>query len=55
MQIICRAQLQFEAIVNATKYIRSAYDQVAEEFLSVIDHLETESEEQDAEVRIPAQ
>ena len=51
LQIICRAQLQFEAIVNATKYIRSAYDQVSEEFLSVIDHLETESEEQDAEVR----
>ena len=51
MQIICRAQLQFEAIVNATKYIRSAYNQVHEEFLSVIDHLETESEEQDDEVR----
>ena len=39
LQIICRAKLQFSAIVNATDYIREAFNQTAEEFLSVIDHL----------------
>ena len=50
-QLICGAKLQFHAIVNATEYIRSAYEQVKEEFLSVIDHLETEDEEEDTEKR----
>ena len=51
MQIICRAKLQFSAIVNATEYIKTAFNQTAEEFLSVIDHLETEAEEEDPETR----
>ena len=51
MQIICRAKLQFSAIVNATDYIKTAFNQTAEEFLSVIDHLETEAEEEDPEIR----
>ena len=52
MQIICRARLQFSAIVNATHYIKEAFNQTAEEFLSVIDHLETEAEEEDPEIRM---
>ena len=51
VQLICRAKLQFHAIVNATNYIRTAYKQVKEEFLSVIDHLETEDEEENTEKR----
>ena len=51
MQIICRARLQFSAIVNATDYIKEAFNQTAEEFLSVIDHLETEAEEANPEIR----
>ena len=51
VQLICRAKLQFYAIANATEYIRSAYEQVKEEFLSVIDHLETEDEEEDTQKR----
>ena len=51
VQLICRARLQFHAIVNATEYVRSAFQQVKEEFLSVIDHLETEDEEENTEKR----
>ena len=50
-QLICRAIKQFKAIANATEYIRTAYNQVKEEFLSVIDHLETETDEEDPEAR----
>ena len=51
LQLICRAVQQYKAIANATRYIRSTFDQVREEFMSVIDHLETESDEQDTEAR----
>ena len=50
-QLICRAVQQYKAIANATRYIRSTFDQVREEFMSAIDHLETESDEQDTEAR----
>ena len=50
-QLICRAVLQYRAIANATQYIRTAFDQVKEEFMSVIDHLETEQDETDEKVR----
>ena len=42
---------QFKAIANATKYIRSTFEQVRGEFMAVIDHLETESEEKEPETR----
>ena len=50
-QLICRAVPQYRAIANATQYIRTAFDQVKEEFMSVIDHLETEQDETDEKVR----
>ena len=50
-QLICRAVRQFRAITRATEYIRRAYNEVKREFLSVIDHLETESEEKDPNAR----
>ena len=50
-QLICRAILQYKAIANATQYIRTAFDQVREEFMSVIDHLEAEQDETDERVR----
>ena len=44
-QLICRAVRQFKAITRATEYIRRAFNEIKREFLSVIDHLETEAEE----------
>ena len=51
IQVICRSVQQFKAIANATEYIRSTFEQVRREFMSVIDHLETESEEKEPETR----
>ena len=51
IQVICRSVQQFKAIANATKYIRSTFEQVRGEFMAVIDHLETESEEKEPETR----
>ena len=51
IQVICRSVQQFKAIANATKYIRSTFEQVRGEFMAVIDHLETESEEKESETR----
>ena len=50
-QLICRAVKQFKAIAKAAEYIRRAYNEIKNEFLSVIDHLETESEEKDPRKR----
>ena len=50
-QVICRAINQFKAIANATEYIKTTFEQVKREFMSVIDHLETESEEKEPETR----
>ena len=50
-QLICRAVKQFKAIARAAEYIRRAYNEIKDEFLSVIDHLETESEEKDSRKR----
>ena len=50
-QLICRAVRQFKAITRATEYIRRTYNEIKREFLSVIDHLETESEEKDPKER----
>ena len=50
-QLICRAVDQFKAMANATMHIKSAFDQVKEQFLSVIDHLETEQDQTDEKAR----
>ena len=50
-QLICRAVKQFKAIARAAEYIRRAYNEIKDEFLSVIDHLETEAEEKDPRKR----
>ena len=50
-QLICRAIDQFEAMAYATMHVKSAFEQVKEEFLSVIDHLETEQDQIDEEAR----
>ena len=50
-QLICRAIDQFKAMVNATMHVKSAFEQVKEQFLSVIDHLETEQDQTDEEAR----
>ena len=51
-QLVCRAINQFKAMTNATRYIKTAFEQIKEQFLSVIDHLETEQDEEDTEVRM---
>ena len=50
-QLICRAIDQFKTMANATMHIKSAFDQVKEQFLSVIDHLETEQDQPDEKAR----
>ena len=42
---------QFKAITRATEYIRRTFNEIKREFLSVIDHLETEAEEKDPRER----
>ena len=48
-QLICRAIDQFKAMANVTMHVKSAFEQVKEQFLSVIDHLETEQDQTDEE------
>ena len=50
-QLVCRAIDQFRAITNATMHVKSAFEQVKEQFLSVIDHLDTEQDQTDEEAR----
>ena len=50
-QLVCRAIDQFKAMTNATMHVKSAFEQVKEQFLSVIDHLETEQDQTDEEAR----
>ena len=49
--MVYRAIDQFRAITNATLHVKSAFEQVKEQFLSVIDHLETEQDQTDEEAR----
>ena len=42
---------QFKAITRAAEYIRRTFNEIKREFLSVIDHLETEAEEKDPRER----
>ena len=50
-QLICRAVRRFKAITRAAEYIRRTFNEIKREFLSVIDHLETEAEEKDPRER----
>ena len=50
-QLICRAVRQFKAVTRAAEYIRRTFNEIKREFLSVIDHLETEAEEKDPRER----
>ena len=50
-QLVCRAIDQFKALTNTTMYVRSAFEQVKEQFLSVIDHLETEQDQTDERIK----
>ena len=50
-QLICRAVRQFKAITRAAEYISWTFNEIKREFLSVIDHLETEAKEKDPRER----
>ena len=43
--MVCRTKSQFKAVADTALYINQSFAQIKEEFLSVIDHLETSSEE----------
>ena len=43
--IVCRTKSQFKAVADTALYINQSFAQIKEEFLSVIDHLETSDEE----------
>ena len=43
--MVCRTKSQFRAIADTALYINQSFAQIKEEFLSVIDHLETRDEE----------
>ena len=45
--MVCRTKNQFQAVADTALYINQSFHQVKSEFLSVIDHLETEEEESD--------
>ena len=40
--MVCRTKNQFKAVTDTALYINQSFHQIKEEFLSVIDHLETE-------------
>ena len=50
-QLICRAVKQIKSVARAAEYIRRTYNEIKDEFVSVIDHLETESEEKNPRKR----
>ena len=43
--MVCRTKSQFRAVADTALYINQSFAQIKEEFLSVIDHLETSDEE----------
>ena len=43
--MVCRSKNQFKAVADTVLYINQSFYQIKEEFLSVIDHLETEEDE----------
>ena len=44
--MVCRTKNQFKAVTDTALYINQSFHQIKEEFLSVIDHLETEEEDE---------
>ena len=49
--MVCRTKSQFKALTDTALYINQSFHQIKEEFLSVIDHLETEEDEGKAKER----
>ena len=49
--MVCRTKNQFKAVTNTSLYINQSFHHIKEEFLSVIDHLETEEDEGKARER----
>ncbi|MCG8624574.1 MAG: hypothetical protein MJE68_21585, partial [Proteobacteria bacterium] len=49
--MVCRTKNQFKAITDTALYINQSFHQIKEEFLSVIDHLETEKDEENIQKR----
>ena len=49
--MVCRTKNQFKAVTDTALYINQSFHQIKEEFLSVIDHLETEEDEGKAKER----
>ena len=49
--MVCRTKSQFKAVTDTALYINQSFHQIKEEFLSVIDHLETEKEEESVQDR----
>ena len=43
--MVCRTKSQFKAVADTALYINQSFNQIKEEFLSVIDHLETDRDE----------
>ena len=49
--MVCRTKSQFKAVADTALYINQSFAQIKEEFLSVIDHLETSDEEPEVRKR----
>ena len=49
--MVCRTKSQFKALTDTALYINQSFHQIKEDFLSVIDHLETEEDEGKARER----
>ena len=49
--MVCRTKSQFRAVADTALYINQSFAQIKEEFLSVIDHLETSDEEPEVRKR----
>ena len=43
--MVCRTKSQFQAVTDTALYINQSFHQIKDEFLSVIDHLDTEEDE----------
>ena len=49
--MVCRTKNQFKAVTDTALNINQSFHQIKEEFLSVVDHLETEEDEGKARER----
>ena len=49
--MVCRTKNQFQAVTDTALYINQSFHQIKNEFLSVIDHLDTEEDEENVQQR----